>query len=439
MYEYLVKELHKYNRQNKPSVTCMIDAKIDERLEKIIRRLNKITESLSLISLIRPTNLRTIEKFWKEEGPESSAIPFEFQYNKKGLMEATEKAGEIELLRQELKSINLGNGQGAVDYVLREIVGHRIKDVLKNAEIAKTFLEGSDTEKSNSIAKKYPRPEDWLLVEANQTIKWLLDESKAGRRFDSMLLHVQIRANELRDYFADVLAKYGMDDWKVELSDSRKIISVRYDCPDGIPRIYIPSNRIVNGVEAIRLATHEIECHVLDTMNGMALTHGLCKVDNDFLYEGRASFSDVMVESRYTGIPKTLLCKAILVIGIDMAINGANFCDVAKMAYQKFVEFCFNRESAMNEAFKIALRIFRGCSESANRNNSGYAFTKDTVYLRGYMKAYELSQAGLSNYLLLGMSTPEDLIAVSGNFSVTDLSGLPYKNCGFSEKLARNL
>ena len=74
---------------------------------------------------------------------------------------------------------------------------------------------------------------------------------------------------------------------------------------------------------------------------------------------------------------------ALRVIGIDMALGGADFIEV----FRYFLE----AGQPEKESFNSAMRVFRGAPVSG-----GSAFTKDVVYVHGLMEVHTFFRWALS-------------------------------------------
>lgn len=436
MCENIMKVLQECSKLNRPPITVLRDASICPQLLDIIMELNIIVENLPLVSLMRPINLRTLEMWWKDEGTKGGCCPINLKYNVGSLKKAANLYNVLQRMLESTRKITIADGFNPASSIMREMVIRRITGAIQNTKIAKAILEDKSSESTaKEVLVKYPDLEDWLLTEAETVVGQLTEIAKKEKGVDILLSHIKFDAPKLQKFFLSVLKAYGLRNWRVELSKTRKIISTRYACLDRVPRIYIPIDLCVNAIEAMRLASHEIECHVLDTMNAMILTHGLCKLDNELLYEGKAIYSDVMIDSRYLGKPWVLLKSSLLIIGIQMAKKGASFSEVAKIMFERlYDEFHYAYDKATDEAFKIAVEIFYGCKKTSS-NSDCYAFTRGAVYLRGYVGTYKLAEAGFYNYLMLGASTLEDLSAIVKHYSVDDLSNIPYVHHGLAEKI----
>ncbi|MEZ4873110.1 MAG: DUF1704 domain-containing protein [Bdellovibrionales bacterium] len=97
--------------------------------------------------------------------------------------------------------------------------------------------------------------------------------------------------------------------------------------------------------------------------------------------EGLATFSEIITGGMDIQRLKRL---ALRVIGIDMALNGANFIEI----------FEYFKESGqdLSECFNATQRIFRGGYPDKN-----IVFTKDSVYLQGLLNIHTFFRWAMKN------------------------------------------
>ncbi|MCA9691636.1 MAG: flavohemoglobin expression-modulating QEGLA motif protein [Nannocystaceae bacterium] len=146
-------------------------------------------------------------------------------------------------------------------------------------------------------------------------------------------------------------------------------------------RIRIRESARFSDLDIRQLIQHEAYVHVATALNGrrnpavpiLAEGHpGTTRTQ-----EGLAVFAEMMSGSLD---PRRLLRLAHRVVGIQMALDGADFLAV----YRYFVEHAPNRR----EAFENAARIFRG-----GLLEGGGPFTKDMVYLDGLCRVHVFIRA----------------------------------------------
>jgi uncharacterized protein (TIGR02421 family) len=134
-------------------------------------------------------------------------------------------------------------------------------------------------------------------------------------------------------------------------------------------------------LDARQLIEHEAFVHVATALNGRRQRHVPILSANHpgttRTQEGLAVFAELISGSLD---PQRFLRLAHRVIGVQMALDGADFIEV----YEYFVEHASNRV----EAFESAARIFRG-----GLVEGGAPFTKDMVYLDGLCRVHVFIRA----------------------------------------------
>ncbi len=189
----------------------------------------------------------------------------------------------------------------------------------------------------------------------------------------------------------------------------------------GSTRIRLRGDTCFSSYDLEQLLQHEAFVHSLTALNGRNQPHikslGLGAPRTTGAQEGLATFSELITGAIDIDRMERI---ALRVVGIDMALNGADFIEV----------FRFFLESGQpeNESFNSAMRIFRGAPVTG-----GAAFTKDVVYLHGLMEVHTFFRWALKNqrmelcrYLFAGRMTIADAMALSPVFESGQLIGPKY-------------
>jgi uncharacterized protein (TIGR02421 family) len=163
-----------------------------------------------------------------------------------------------------------------------------------------------------------------------------------------------------------------------------------------------------SGQDVDQLLHHEALVHSATGLNGRLqsdfpiLRHG--HPGTTEIQEGLAVFAEVITGNMD---PRRFRRLSGRVIGIQMAIHGADFKDV--------FDFFEAREVGREQAYENTRRIFRGGVMSG-----GAPFTKDMVYLNGLLRvhnfirtAVKLRRADLIRVLFVGKLDLEDIPALS--------------------------
>ncbi len=144
----------------------------------------------------------------------------------------------------------------------------------------------------------------------------------------------------------------------------------------GATRIRIRGSTCFSDADVAQLVNHELLVHTLTALNGQVQPHltslGLGAPRTTRSQEGLALFSELITNSIDINRLRRIAAR---VLAIDMATSGADFIEV----FRFFIE-CGQTES---ESFGSAERVFRGGDV-----RGGGAFTKDAVYLQGFVRIH---------------------------------------------------
>ena len=179
-----------------------------------------------------------------------------------------------------------------------------------------------------------------------------------------------IKPVELKAYLENVFLEYGLNDWKIELSEKDITLD---DAPN--KRILISKNRVFPKGDDKRLAVHEIGVHTLRCVNGLnqplknlglgvpgylATEEGLAALSEEL-----SGCSDYELLRNYAG----------RVIAVNSIIKNYSFTQT----FELLQSHGFND----NTAWTLSVRAHRG---------GGYI--KDHVYLKGYYEVKEFYENG---------------------------------------------
>ena len=240
--------------------------------------------------------------------------------------------------------------------------------IKKKIEFAKKLcdlIDNIDTPSFLNISKEifgYPSPE--LIAKAYEILKYKTEIKKdeIERRISSL---------ELKKLMEKCLNGYSIKDWRITLSKkySTSVSSTT-------KTISICENREFDEMNIKRLLMHEIGVHVLRHENGrnQILPFSFQRNDAESLgiEEGLAIYSQVKNNLMPNGSWRSI---ASSVIAIDSLVNGKSFVQT----FNLLKSLGFSDEFS----WRKCLRTYRG---------SG--FTKDYIYLDGYLKIEEFIRNG---------------------------------------------
>ncbi|MBA6411841.1 DUF1704 domain-containing protein [Parahaliea sp. F7430] len=179
----------------------------------------------------------------------------------------------------------------------------------------------------------------------------------------------------------------------------------------GATRIRLRGGTSFSEYDLNQLLEHEAFVHSLTALNGREQQHfksfGLGAPRTTATQEGLATFAELVTGAVDISRMQRI---ALRIIGIDKALNGADFIEVFR--------FFLEAGQTEVESFNSSMRVFRGAPLSG-----GHAFTKDTVYLHGLMEihtffrwALQHQKLTLCRYLFAGRMTVNDVIRLAPYF-----------------------
>ena len=179
-------------------------------------------------------------------------------------------------------------------------------------------------------------------------------------------------SSKVSDYFGEFAPKISVvKHLSAKATATSKKIKIREDC------VFYQS-------DIDQLINHEAFIHVATTINGRK-QHKMKILGSNYgaitkTQEGLAVFSEFITGSIDIDRMRRISDR---VKAIHMAIDGADFIEI----YRYFVDKGISR----NQAFENSRRVFRGGVLSGK-----YPFTKDLVYLDGFIRVYNFFRSSIS-------------------------------------------
>jgi len=352
----------KHTSSNYAGANLMLGRKMDPQLLKVDRGLHKLLKNFELLAFVNPTNTAQEQK--RFERNRFTELP-KFKY-------APIHVHPFEL-KQQLASLPVSS--------IEDVSIRHMYESVVNAYSDKVDMLGSLNSKNflyNSL-RYFGRPSQRDLKNAYYLLH--LPEIPGEPKRSP-----QVSSDEAIGFFSDSLKSYG---FQAKVEKSSRVISQAMVI-NSKKRVLVRPDARFYRKEIKGLVEHEIGVHMLTTHNS-----GLqqLKVFNIGLPVNTKTQEGLAILAEYLSGNITLMRLkklALRVILTDMMCNGADF----KECFQFLVT---NQRMPYSDAFTMVTRIFRGGG-----------FTKDYLYLSGFVKILELwnSQRSLEP-LLVGKTSLE--------------------------------
>jgi uncharacterized protein (TIGR02421 family) len=327
------------------------------------------------------------------------------------------KAGRAKLPEVSYPRLDFGDTRAKLDAISAAAdpahpVGDYIRRTAESWRVATDLLEAMGTPSVTAhSAKLYGLPGDRVPgatltnVDAARHFIAIADEYNSGAPLDE--IETQIPAELLRIELKQRLdGFFGVDAIRVEV-DPQLIAKAAA----GATRIRLRSATTFSNYDRDQLLAHEAFVHSLTALNGREQPRlkSLARSSprTTATQEGLAVFAELMSGSIDIARMKRI---SLRILGIDMAIQGADFIEVFR--------FFMDAGQSEIDSFTSAQRVFRGAPVGG-----GAAFTKDAVYLRGLLSVHTFFRWALKNQrmalcrnLFAGKLALHDVIALEPHF-----------------------
>ena len=388
----------------------------------VVSNLAEIISKLNPVELVTPTNVVEEKERWCKIAKNGFFTNPYFSYDRNALKVA---AGYSNMLRTGKNHISSKLiPESPAEKVILDILLNRIESAIACTELAASILLSDDKETSELCHRIYGHPSNTQAVKAYSIVTKEYQHEEIASRFteeEQKILKAQkFDAAQIEYWFTEIINKYGIEGWTVEVGDQYTAIDVRDKNSSGKPVIGIPTSREVNGLKLLELVGHELECHLRGSVNCKALVEQIlgkdsplaplygviAKSDNELFYEGVAKLSDVSVNGS-DAIP-----LPYFTIACDQARRGENFASISSIIKGMRMDMGQDEKAAVTGAWTTTYRIMRG---STNPSVGGYCFPKDYIYMCGYEVAKQVN----SEWYDYASMTIEELKALA---DTTDLS-----------------
>ncbi len=340
-------------------VANLLDRNAEKAVLKVDKDLVKLLKNFELLAFVNPNNSTSEKKkFIKSKFTE---VP-KFTYS-------PIKINPFEL-KQQLSQIKT---QDISDITIRHMYESVISSYFDKTDMLATL--GSNKFLYNSL-RYFGRPSKKDIQNAQYILHlpYIAGAPKTEPTIDAKTAMIS---------FKEGLAGYGFKS-KMELSN--KVISKVMVLNSRQTILFKPDAKFTR-TEINALIEHEIGVHMVTTMNSSEQELKIFNLGlplNTLTQEGLALLAEYLSGNLTMSRLKKLAYRVIVV---DMMCNGANF--------KECFNFLMGHVEDINEAYSITTRIFRGGG-----------FTKDYVYLSGFIKILRFYQKGNSlDPLLVGKTS----------------------------------
>lgn len=329
------------------SKTKLLGDAIDKNLLNVDKKLHQLLRNFEVLAMVNPLNLNSEKKkFFKKD---FTNIPT-FKYNPIKI--------DVHDLKQKLLDIP---AKSIPDISIRQLYESIINSYFDKVDLIDSI--GSQKFLYNSL-RYFGRPSDNDLRNAAYLLSLpdIPGELKKQR---------QINLKSAVDAFRKSLDAYGI---KANIEVSNSVVS-KVMTLNSKRSVLINSKATFHNRELNALIEHEIGIHMLTTANSNLQK---LKVFNlglpvyTLTQEGLAVFSEYLSGNISLSRLKKL---ALRVIAVDAMCNGADFIECFNLLRSRY-------EVEEETCFVLTARAFRGGG-----------FTKDFLYLRGFVKIYKFWKA----------------------------------------------
>ena len=349
---------------------------IDSHLKDVDKKLYHLTKTLEVLSYVTPLNLESEKrKFLKNKGK----INPHFRYK-----QIVEHPFEF---KRKLYALPL-------ELVKDVTIAKLYRDVIKSYSDKIDMLSSIGTNRFfyNSL-RYFGQPNETDLKHAHFILSCPDDTSNSKK----------IPIEEVKEIFEKSISDYGFKA-DVELTKhlTAEIMVLNYK-----RKVLLKKGTFLSEDSVNALVHHEIGVHMVTTMNALEQPLNIFKLGfptNTYTQEGIAVLTEYL--SGYLTI-KRLKELALRVIAIDMMINGLDF----KRVFYELVNTYYLDE---DDAFILSTRIFRGGG-----------FTKDHLYLKGFIHLLKFYKSGKSIHPLLTGKNSIEYLEVYKEMTSRELAKKP--------------
>lgn len=367
-------------------------ASVRDNMRAIDRTLAQIDESLMLIKLLKPVNLN--------EERERAAVDRRYdpvlQY----------APLEVDLDAVEKRLLELTPDESPIGTLL----GRKQRELLQRVSLLRA--RGNARAFSDASRALFGAPSSVLLAAARSFLREQVATDLPVPASE------MLSAEEVAARFEGVIQRYGLHDWRVEVSP--RLVA---DCTVGGGKVYVRNDAKFSPEHVEALIAHEIETHVLTAENGSHQPYQLFRRGTANYLDTQEGLAIVNQNRVLSAHHEKRLGAARSLLGLEYALEHS-FSET--LAYLEN-ELGYRPEKALQKAFDFK----RGLSHTAEPG----AFTKGIVYFRGQRAVEQfLNDGGDVRKLYVGKIAVEDLAVLDAMDDVKAPLILPHFLRDTSEK-----
>ena len=353
----------------------MTDPAYLERLKQLSTRLVSLQKPIRILDPIKwPAGIE--QRFREQKGRELPALDKDFYQRQKLAFEPD----SVQQLFQELKQ-DVRRQLGRDD-----ALGKILQATIDQYQIVIELLRHRGTDKFGYFSKQ-------LYGSASDNLR---GDRKSLRQMGEKLCHIfslpavehlnrpytnHIGAEEaVKILHARMIEYFGAGEVRVQISD--EIVS---DASAGGDCIKVNRRSFFSELDLQVLEVHEGWVHIGTTLNGREqpwatwLSVGSPRITA--IQEGMAVLLETLT---FSSFPQRARRISDRVVAVDLAEQGADFCDV----YKYFIE----RGVTEHDSYRVTQRVFRGGTLTG-----GSVFTKDISYVKGFVENVNFIRSAINS------------------------------------------
>ncbi len=379
-------------------------------LKRFLMDLGGIAQTMNIVEMVTPVNAGEEKQRWLELAAHGKWMNPDFRYNRELLGSVAKLHADTVEVGQTMKTAFESISGGEPGKVLYQLAEQRYQEVYLTTMLAKYMLEERQAGARDMVNKIFGAPAASTVAAAHDFARALAngkgkvrEDNDNLKRIRRELKDLEFDAEKIRENFVWMAQECGIAETRpVVVDEATTSIDVRDKSLKGAV-VSIPADRKVSGLKLVELTGHEILCHWCDSERAIKalplIGGGALKPADEVLYEGHATLTDFNTHLMLgDAAPRQQL--PFYVIAMDLAEQGLNFAELARVMYDVIRPTKLSDETALNQTWTTCYRVLRG-SNGQNSYIGQYVFTKDRAYFEGRLVADKLHMEQMDSILEL--------------------------------------